>query len=98
MMITIAKASASRRSRSQARTSRRNEAPADEPGSPSVVAGGVRLGDSSICIHKLFLYHACASPAPVNSAEFLRRAANLEPPTVPAASYDAIAMAPRVAL
>ena len=97
-MITIAKASASRRSRAQARTSRRNEAPADEPGTPSVVAGGVRLGDSSICIHKLYLYHARASRATVNSAEFVRRAANLESTTVSAASYDAIAMAPRVAL
>src|SRR2546426_11742710 len=98
MMITIARASASRRSRAQARTSRRNEAPADEPGTPSVVAGGVRLGDSSICIHKLYLYHARASRATVNSAEFVRRAANLESTTVSAASYDAIAMAPRVAL
>src|SRR6266849_3938028 len=60
MMITIAKASASRRSRAQARTSRRIEAPADEPGTPSVVAGGVRLGNSSIFIHKLYLYHARA--------------------------------------
>src|SRR3989442_5577304 len=72
--------------------------PADEPGTPSVVAGGVRLGDSSICIHKLYLYHARAPRATVNWAELLRRAANLESTTVPAASYDAIAMAPRVAL
>ena len=34
----------------------------------------------------------------MNSAEFVRRAANLESTTVSAASYDAIAMAPRVAL
>src|SRR5712691_3685093 len=93
MMITIAKASASRRSRAQARTSRRIEAPADEPGTPSVVAGGVRLGNSSIFIHKLYLYHARAPCATVHSAEFVRRPAHLESTTVSAASYDAIAMA-----